>query len=73
VLTAAAWQFRGYLLASTGADGRIILWQPGNKKAPRIGQFRFETSAASTLAWSPDDRTLAAGSAGGTVALFRVG
>lgn len=72
VLTAVAWQHHGYLLASTGADGRLILWQPGNKKAPRIGQFRFESSAASTFAWSPDDRLIAVGSAGGTVAIFRL-
>jgi WD40 repeat protein len=72
VLSAVAWQHRGYLLAFTAADGRVIVWQPGNKKTPRIGQFRFETSAASTIAWSTDDRCLATGSAGGTVAIFRV-
>jgi len=72
VLTAVAWQQRGYSLASTGMDGRLILWQPGNKKQPRIGQFRFEGSAASTLKWAPGDRAIAIGSSGGTVAVFRV-
>lgn len=72
LLTAVAWQARGYLLASTGQDGRLILWQPGNKKEPRIGQFRFDGTAASTLAWSPGDKTIAVGSGSGTVAVFRI-
>jgi WD40 repeat protein len=72
-LTATAWQTRGYLLASAGLDGRVMLWQPANKKEPRIGSFRFEASEATALTWSPDDRSLAAGSGGGTVAVFRAG
>lgn len=71
-LTAVAFQSRGYLLASSAMDGRVILWQPGNKKTPKIGEHRFGAEA-STSAWSPDDRSLAAGSGDGTVALFRVG
>ena len=71
-LTAVAFQGRGYLLASSAMDGRVILWQPGNKKAPKIGEHRFEAEA-STIAWSPDDRSLTAGAGDGTVALFRAG
>ena len=72
-LTAAAWQARGYLLATAGLDGRIVLWQPANKKEPRVGSFRFEKTEATALAWGPDDKSLAAGSGGGTVAVFRAG
>ncbi len=71
-LTAIAFQARGYLLASSAMDGRVILWQPGNKKAPKIGEHRFGAEA-SAIAWSPDDRSLAAGAGDGTVALLRAG
>ena len=71
-LRSADLQGRGYLLASSAMDGRVILWQPGNKKAPKIGEHRFGAEA-STIAWSPDDRSLAAGSGDGTVAMFRAG
>jgi WD40 repeat protein len=72
-LTAVAYQARGYLLASAGADGRVVLWQPANKKTPKIGEQRFDGAEASMLAWSPDDRSLAAGSGSGAVAVFRAG
>ena len=44
-----------------------------NTKAPKIGEFRFEGAEASTIAWSPDDKSLAAGSGSGAVAVLRVG
>jgi WD40 repeat protein len=72
-LTAVAYQARGYLLASAGADGRVVLWQPGNKKAPKIGEQRFDGTEATVLAWSTDDKSLAAGSGAGVVAVFRAG
>ncbi len=72
-LTDIAFQARGYLLASGAGDGRVLLWQPANKKAPLIGQHRFTNAEASTLAWSPDDKSLAAGSGAGGVALLRLG
>lgn len=72
-LTAVAWQGRGYLLASAGRDGGVVLWQPGNKKEPKVGSFRFKGGEATALAWSPDDRSLAAGAGAGTVAVFRAG
>ncbi|MDB5308935.1 MAG: translocation protein TolB [Gemmataceae bacterium] len=72
-LTAVAYQARGYLLASAGADGRVILWQPANKKAPKGGEFRFDGAEAAAVAWSPDDKSLAAGAGDGTVAVLRAG
>jgi len=72
-LSALAYQARGYLLASAGLDGRLFLWQPTNKKGPQVGGFKFPEGEASVLAWSPDDRSLAAGSGVGTVVVFRAG
>lgn len=70
-LTTVAWQRRGYLIASAGKDGKVLLWQPANKKAPRVG---FDSLPdASVLAWSPDDKLLAAGAGSGAVAVYRVG
>ncbi|MBY0512755.1 MAG: hypothetical protein K2P78_02445, partial [Gemmataceae bacterium] len=59
-------------LASAGGDGRVLLWQPGNKKEPKVGQYRFAGGEASAVAWSPDDKALAAGSGAGAVVLLRV-
>lgn len=72
-LTALAYQTRGYLLASASIDGRVLLWQPANKKEPKIGEFRFDGSEASTIAWSPDEKSLVAGSGGGAVAVLLAG
>jgi WD40 repeat protein len=72
-LTAVAYQSHGYLLASAASDGQVLLWQPANKKAPKVGEFKFDDAEASAIAWSPDDKSLAAGSGTGTVAVFRAG
>ncbi len=72
-VTAVAYQQRGYLVAATARDGRVVLWQPANKKAPKVGEYRFKDTEATTLAWSPDDKLLAVGGGDGTVAVLRVG
>jgi WD40 repeat protein len=72
-IAALSYQTRGFLLASAGLDGRVCLWQPSNKKGPQAGAFQFPEGEASVLAWSPDDKSLAAGSGAGTVAVFRAG
>lgn len=72
-LTAVAWQRRGFLIASTGHDGRVLLWQPANKKAPLVGNDAFAGTEATALAWAPDDKQLAAGSGAGAVTVYRVG
>lgn len=72
-LAAVGWQRRGYLLASAGRDGRVLLWQPANKKAPLVGQDRLDGTEATVLAWSPDDRMLAVGTASGAMAVYKVG
>jgi WD40 repeat protein len=72
-VTALAYQSRGFLLASAGLDGRVILWQPTSRRGSQVGDSQFEGGEASVLAWSPDDTRLAAGSGAGAVALFRAG
>lgn len=72
-LAAVGWQRRGYLLATAGHDGRVLVWQPANKKAPLVGQDQLDSTEATVLAWSPDDKMLAVGGASGAVALYRVG
>jgi WD40 repeat protein len=72
-ISALGYQSRGFLLASAGLDGRILLWQPTNKKGPQIGESKFPEGEASVLAWSPDDKSLAAGSGAGVLVVFRAG
>ncbi len=72
-LTALAYQARGFLLASAALDGQVLLWQPTNSRSPQVGSFKFPSGEASVLAWSPDDKSLAAGSSTGGVAVFRAG
>ena len=70
-ITALAYQARGFLLASSGLDGKVLLWQPTNRKGAQVGEFQFVGGEASTVAWSPDDKSLAAGCGTGAVAVFR--
>ncbi len=72
-ISALAYQARGFLLASAGLDGKVLLWQPHNRRNPLVGEFRFPEAEASVLEWSPNDQNLAAGSGTGAVAVFRVG
>ena len=63
------------MLASAALDGKVLLWQPTNRKGAQVGEFTFPgaQAEASALAWSLDDKSLAAGSGSGTVAVFRAG
>lgn len=72
-LTALRYQTRGFLLASAGLDGRVFLWQPANRRDPQIGEYKFSSGEASVLAWSTDEKSLAAGSGAGAVVVFRAG
>jgi len=72
-LTAVAFQAHGFLLASAANDGRVFLWQPTNTRGPQIGNFKFSSGEATVLAWSHDDKSLAAGSGTGAVSVFRAG
>ncbi|NJR72193.1 MAG: hypothetical protein HC782_03825 [Gammaproteobacteria bacterium] len=69
-LSALAFQQGGALLASADNDGQIVLWAPGKARNP-LAQMSYG-AAATQIAWSPDDRYLAAGSAEGVVEVFSV-
>ncbi|MBO0799999.1 MAG: WD40 repeat domain-containing protein [Blastocatellia bacterium] len=64
-LTQLTYQRKGPLLASSSEDGRVVMWNPvkSTKALAGIGA----NSAIAKIAWSPDDRLLAAGSASGAV------
>ncbi len=70
-VTATAWQRRGFLLASGDAGGRVMLWQPANR-TPLIGGATFEGTEITGVAWSQDDKLLAAASGAGAVGVFRL-
>lgn len=70
-LTGLAYQHRGPLLASIGIDGLACVWQPMNKKNTMIGQETHHAEAT-VLAWSPDDKRLAIGTADGAVTMLSV-
>jgi WD40 repeat protein len=72
-ITSLAYQSRGFLLASAGLDGKVLLWQPTNRRGAQVGAFQFQGGEASLVAWSPDDKSLAAGCGTGAVAVFRAG
>jgi WD40 repeat protein len=62
---AVAFQHAHGTLATASADGVLQLWSP-DRKQPLRATVRMP-SAATKLAWSPDDRLLAVGSEGGVV------
>lgn len=70
-ITALSWQRRGFLLASGGPEGHVLLWQPANRKGPMVGSDPC-SAAVSTIAWSSDDKSLAVGDADGTLRLLRL-
>lgn len=67
-LSGLAFQHRGQLLASTGQDGRVIVWHPLKENKPRAGMAI--NSGIAQLAWSPDDKQLAVGTEGGFIVVF---
>lgn len=77
-VSALAYQQRGDVLASGCEAGVIVLWNPSqcpwpkNTPAPTDKHLHAGklSSAINQLRWSPDDKTLAIGCQGGTVALL---
>ncbi len=69
-ITALAYQHHGFLMASGGSEGRINLWQPTAKKDPHTGELPIDNEIVA-LAFSPNDTTLAAGTAAGDVLLCK--
>ena len=67
-VTAIAFQHHGPVLASGGADGRIVLWNPTHSRK-LVGAMVLD-EPVSQVAWSHDDRTLVVGCAAGQVVLI---
>ncbi|MFG2064490.1 hypothetical protein ACGFIK_24075 [Micromonospora sp. NPDC048871] len=68
-VTALSFRPDGRLLATSGADGRVLLWDPESMR--KIGEFDG-TPRVDAVTFSPDGRTLAAGNGNGTIALWDV-
>ena len=69
-LSDLAYQRNGPLLASAGNDAQVVLWAPGREKRPLTDASC--NAAVTRVAWSPDDRFLAAGTAEGEVKVYSV-
>jgi WD40 repeat protein len=69
LLSQLAFQRRGPLLASGCGSGIVALWNV-EKKSGALAAVWLD-GAVSQLAWSPDDRWLAAGDESGSVRVFR--
>ncbi|MEV6844046.1 WD40 repeat domain-containing protein [Actinoplanes sp. NPDC051411] len=65
-----AFQPGGYLLASGGQDGEIILWDAARRQ--RTGQLPGHRLAVRSLQFSPDGTRLASASSDGTVMIWDV-
>lgn len=73
-VTDLAWQPRGDLLATGGADGRLALWASPRRQGKALNPLHVGDGEAgvSRLAWSPDGTRLAVGRSDGTVELSDV-
>ena len=72
-LATVQYQRGGRLLASAGADGRVCVWHPSDKKQPLVGAADTTGEAATCAVWSPDDKFLGVGFESGRVSVFRIG
>lgn len=70
LLTQLAFQKEGSLLASGCEEGLVAIWRPGKSEEP-IATAHLG-SAIGQLSWSPQHKTLAAGSALGRVLAFNL-
>jgi WD40 repeat protein len=67
-VTTLAFQHRGALLASGGADGLVALWQPGKQLG--AAALAKHAEPISQLLWFCDDQRLAVGMASGHVLIY---
>jgi len=69
-INALAYQHQGELLASGGEDGQVILWMPSRQRG--AVSIAKHDAPVSQVAWSADDKRLAAGTEAGGVFLYGV-
>jgi WD40 repeat protein len=75
-VTALAFQRRGGLLASGGADGVVALWEPKKGPTPRgagFGVAGTEVGEVAAVAWRGDGKALASADGAGAVTVWSVG
>jgi len=70
-ISAVQYQHHGALLASAADDGRVVIWQPLDKKQPIAGITDASRDKVTCFAWSADDRYFAAGCESGAVSVYR--
>ncbi|MFF3565836.1 AAA family ATPase [Streptomyces sp. NPDC002574] len=63
----------GRVLASAGADNRVLLWNLADRRRPTIADQLFLSSSASAVAFSPDGRLLATGDNSGGINIWNAG
>jgi WD40 repeat protein len=68
-VSALAYRPDGQQLATAGADGQILLWDPANGQVERELK-RAHQKLITTLAYSPNGKLLASGSVDGTVKVW---
>lgn len=62
---------RRSIVATTGEDGLLCLWQPKSTK-PMLSEELKVSGGLSCVAWSPNDVCIATGADNGTVSIFSV-
>lgn len=66
-ISALSYQHRGDLLASGGADGKLLIWDGTRRPDRPVDRIADTGAPISTLAWSADDRRIATAHADGRV------
>ena len=71
-LSVVRFQHRGELLASSGADGRVYVWQlRGSLRSLAVHEAAL-TAGVTSLVWAPNDQYIAVGDESGRVSVFSI-
>ena len=69
-VTGLDYQHQGVWLAAGYENGHVLIWEPGASLDPLLQTPTVQSGAVVQLAWSPDDRYLAAGTSRGEISVF---